>query len=127
VLTSRPRQATTAAILLIVFGVLGILAALLLISLINNDASHGQTDPAYVYVLFYLQLVLSLAEAACGIFVWQGKAWARTLAIAVCSINIIGGVLSLFSGVAFQAIVGVILNIVLIRLLANEDVKDWCR
>lgn len=124
---TRPRQASMAAILLIVFGGLGILLALLLLSLVSDEASHGSAEPGIVYALFYGQLILSAAEALSGVFVWLGRGWARTLAIVLCSINILSGVLSLFTGVAIQAIIGAVINIALIRLLASSEVGEWCR
>lgn len=123
---SRPRQATMLAVLLVVFGGLGLVAALLLMSIVGDSADHGQEVPAFLYVLVYAQFVLSVALAACGIFVWQGRSWARILAIVLCSLNIAGGVVSLFSGAVFQAVAGIAVNIAMLRLLNNDDVRAWC-
>ncbi|HKT00579.1 MAG TPA: hypothetical protein VJT31_13675 [Rugosimonospora sp.] len=123
---TRPRQATLLAVLLAVFGGLGICAGYLLLSIVNDSASHGQSVPAVLYVLVYGQFALAAAEAVCGVFVWQGRAWARTAGNVLCSVNIVGAVLSLFAGAIPQAIAGIAINIGLLRLLNNEDVRDWC-
>jgi hypothetical protein len=120
----RPRQVKTAAVLLIVFGVLGFLFALLLMSIVGD--SHGQSVPAWVYVLVFAQMALSAAQAVSGVAIWQGASWARGLAIALCSVNLIGAVASLFTGAILQAISGAAVNIALIRLLNNYEVDVWC-
>ena len=123
----RPRQATTASVLLCIFGLLGALGSLVLLSALNNDADHGQSDPGILFVICYLGLAVSCLQIFSGLFVWQGKRWARTLAFWLCALNLLGAVVSLFSGGAVQAVVSVLLNIVLIRMVANDEVDWWCR
>jgi hypothetical protein len=125
-LPSRPRQVKTLAILLIVFGVLGLLFALLLMSIVSDSAGHGQSVPAVLYVLVFAQVALSAAQAITGVFVWQGRSWARVLAIVLCSVNIVGALVSLFTGAILQAISGAAINVALIRLLNNDEVQVWC-
>jgi hypothetical protein len=122
----RPRQVKTLAVLLVIFGVLGLLFALLLMSIVNDSGDHGQSVPAVLYVLVFVQLALSAAQAMSGVFIWQGRSWARVLAIVLCSVNIIGAVVSLFTGAIFQAISGAAINIGLLRLLNNYEVQVWC-
>jgi hypothetical protein len=123
----RPRQATVAAILLGLFGLLGVFVAWLLVAALKDDTDHGETVNGALYALAYLQFALSGAQIVSGLLVWQGRAWARILAIVLCSVNLLGGVLSLASGGAFQAITALALNIGLIRMLTRPDVADWCR
>jgi len=123
---TRPRQATILAVLLAVFGVIGLFSAYLLQLVVTDSTSHGQSVPAVLYVLVYAGFAFAAAEALCGIFIWQGRAWARILAIVLCSVNIVGAVVSLFSGAIPQAIAGVAINVGLLRMLNNEDVRDWC-
>ena len=123
---SRPRQATMLAVLLGAFGVLGILLAFLLRSIVGDSADHGQSVPAVLYILVYAQLLLSATQAISGVFIWQGREWARVLAIVLCSVNILGAVVSLFTGAILQAIGALAINIGLLRLLNNEDVREWC-
>jgi len=123
----RPRRATTVSVLLIVFGALGLLLGLLLLALISHDKNQGQTVSGALHLSAYLQLVLSAAEVVSGILVLQGREWARILAIVLCGLNVLGGVISLFSGGGGSGIFGIGLNILLVRLLFNEDVVEWCR
>jgi hypothetical protein len=120
----RPRPAKTAAVLLIVFGVLGFLLALLLMSIVSD--SHGQSVPAVLYVLVIAQMALSAAQAVSGVAVWEGLSWGRGLAIAVCSVNLVGAAVSLFTGAVLPAISGAAVNIALLRLLNNYEVDVWC-
>ncbi|MEV6632182.1 hypothetical protein AB0M54_15665 [Actinoplanes sp. NPDC051470] len=108
------------------FGGLGILFAAVLMSIVNDSASHGQSVPAYLYVLVFLQVALSAAQAVSGVFVWQGRNWARVLAIALCSLNILGALVSLFTGAVLQSIWGIAINVALIRLLNDYEVQVWC-
>jgi len=123
---SRPRQVKTLSVLLIVFGVLGLLLALLLMSIVSDSAGHGQSVPALLYILVFVQFGLSAAQATSGVFVWQGRSWARGLAIVLCSVNIVGALVSLATGAVLQAISGVAINVALLRLLNNYDVQVWC-
>ncbi|BCJ55700.1 hypothetical protein Asp14428_71750 [Actinoplanes sp. NBRC 14428] len=123
---SRPRPVKTLAILLGVFGVLGLLIAFVLMAAINDSSGHGQSVPILLYVLFFVQFALSTAQTASGVFLWRGRSWARTLAIALCSVNIVGGLVSLATGAIFQAVAGIAINIGLIRLANNDEVQAWC-
>lgn len=117
-----PRQVWWASILLAVFGGLGLMLAMLLLSVVNNE----DDVPGWVYGLVYVQFLLSGLQILSGIFVWLGKAWARTAATAVCSVNLVGAVLSLLSGAFLQALTTAAVNIALIRLLRGREVSDWC-
>lgn len=125
-LPKRPREVKTLAVLLIVFGVLGLLFAFLLMSIVSDSNSHGQSVPAMLYVLAFAQFALSAAQAMSGVFIWQGRSWARVLAIVLCSVNIVGALVSLFTGAVFQAISGAAINVGLLRLLNNYEVQVWC-
>jgi hypothetical protein len=123
----RPRKATTAGVMLIVFGALSLLLGLLLLSLLNSDKNNGNTVSSAFYGAAYLQMVLSVAQIVSGVLVLQGRSWARVLAIVLCGLNLLGDLVSLFSGAGFQGILGVLVNIGLIRLLVNDEVVEWCR
>jgi hypothetical protein len=118
----RPRQVKVVSILLVFFGLLGVAIAWLLLSLIDDDVNHGETVNRFLYVLCYAQFALAVLQIASGALVWQGANWARITAIVLCGINALSGVISLFSGGGFQAIVGILLNIALIRMLLRDDV-----
>ena len=117
----RPRQVTITAILLVVFGALSLMLAMLLLSVVNDE-----DVAAWVYGLVAVQFLLSGAQILSGIFVWLGRAWARTVATVVCSVNLVGAVLSLASGAVPQAITAGAVNIALLRMLRGRDVTEWC-
>jgi uncharacterized membrane protein (DUF2068 family) len=123
----RPRRVTTAGVLLIVLGALGVLLSFFVIALLHRDQNNGDTVSGGVFFLLYLQLVLSAAEAVAGILLLQGRGWARIVAIVLCSINLAGAVISLFTGAGGSVITGILINVALIRLLTREEVVEWCR
>lgn len=118
----RPRQVTYTAILLVVFGGLGLMLAMLLLSAVNDEGDL----PGWVYGLVFVQFVLSGLQILSGVFVWLGKSWARTVATVVCSINLVGAVLSLVSGAIPQAITAGVVNIAVLRMLRGREVTEWC-
>jgi hypothetical protein len=118
----RPRQVTMTSVLLAIFGGLGLMMAMLLLSIVNDESDL----PGWVYVLVYGQLLLSGAQILSGVFVYLGRSWARKVAVVICVINLVGGVLSLFSGAILQAITAAAVNIALIRLLTGNEVTEWC-
>lgn len=117
-----PRQVWWASILLAVFGGLGLMLAMLLLSVVNNE----DDVPGWVYVLVYVQFLLSGLQILSGIFVWLGRRWARTAATVVCSINLFGAVLSLLTGAFLNALTTGAVNIALLRLLRSREVAEWC-
>jgi Co/Zn/Cd efflux system component len=122
----RPRQVKVATVLMVLFGILGLFVTWLLLSVLNDDADHGETVKGGLYTLCYLQFALSSLQIISGVLVWQGRPWARYLAITLCSINIAGDVFSLAAGARLQAISGVAINVGLIRMLMRYEVVDWC-
>jgi hypothetical protein len=120
---TRPRKATVAAVLLLLFGGIGILTTLALLSV--DD--HGQSVPTAVSVLLYVQFLFSATLVLCGVLIWQGcRPWARLLAIVLCSFNIVGCLVALFTGAILQALWGIGINVGLIGLLSNDEVREWC-
>lgn len=118
----RPRPVWVASVLLTAFGLIGVVFAWV------SEASlgaHGEAVKPALRALLYIQLVLSAAQAGSGLFLWQGRNWARVLALLLCGINIAGGVITLLSG-ALGAIVGIAVNVVLIKMLRDGEVWDWC-
>lgn len=118
----RPRQVTMVSVLLVIFGALSLMLAMLLLSIVNDESDL----PGWLYVLVYGQFLLAGLQVLSGVFVWLGKAWARTAAMVVCAINLVGAVFSLVSGSIFQAITAGVVNIALLRLLRSTEVIEWC-
>lgn len=75
----------------------------------------------------YAQFGLSATQIVSGLFIWLGRRpWARIAAIAICVLNLLGGVVTLFSGNVVPGLFSLIVNGALIQLLRKDDVYDWC-
>jgi hypothetical protein len=115
------------AVLLVIFGVLGLLLSVVIFAALRDDAAGGVIVPAPGYMLAGITVVVALAQVVSGVFLFRGREWARLLAITVCAINLISGVISLASGAVTQAVLGVVVNIAFIAGLNHYEVKIWCR
>jgi hypothetical protein len=123
----RPRDVVIASIALVVISVLGVLETWLLLSALADSADHGETVSSAWYDLSYLQFALSGTQLLSGLLIWRGRLpWARISAIAICVVNLLAGVVTLFSGSVVPGIFGLVVNGALIRLLTKDDVYDWC-
>jgi hypothetical protein len=123
---SRTGKVWTASIALAVFGALGLLLAGLLLAAANDEVSHGGDVPGVLYALVYIQFGLSALQMASGVLLWLGVRWAIGLATVICVINIFGNIVSLFIGVFLQAIVGLVVNVALLRLINSDEAAEWC-
>jgi hypothetical protein len=121
----RPREVWTVTIMLTVFGGLATLQALLLLSFLRADASHGESVSGVAYAVLAVALVLAVAQILSGVFVFRGVEWARKLAIGICVLNALSGLLLLTSGALFQAILGIVVNIAIITNLNRSEVREW--
>ncbi|GAB7052457.1 hypothetical protein [Catenuloplanes indicus] len=124
---TRPRQVKLVSVMLAVLGALGLVVSVALIALLGEEAGRGSDVPAWSYALLIAQLVISAVQIVTGILIWRGVAWARTAAAAICGLNVLGGVINILTGAALQSILGIVINIALIRLLFHDDVNDWLR
>lgn len=127
VTVKRPRDVWVVSIVLVLFGLLGILIGLLLVATLEGDRSHGRSVGALPYLLAVAALALSVVQSAGGVFVFIGREWARITAMAICALNILAGLVTILSAGAVQACVGIAVNIALIVALNKESVTDWCR
>jgi hypothetical protein len=121
----RPKEAKVAAISIAVLGVLGLFLTWLVLWLLDNDKSHGRSVAGGYFVFVYVQFALSGLQVVSGVLVWRGVGLGRILGIVLCVVNVLGAVGTLASGAVVQAIFAVVLNIVLIRMLADEEVGHW--
>ncbi|WP_327000134.1 hypothetical protein OHA72_34030 [Dactylosporangium sp. NBC_01737] len=123
----RPRDVWVASIVLVLFGLLGILVGLLLLAAVENDRDHGQSVGALASLLAVATVALAILQAVSGAFVFVGREWARVTGIVICAVNVLAGLFTLVSGGAAQACVGIAVNVALIVALNKEAVADWCR
>ncbi len=123
----RPRQVVLVVVLLVLFGALTLVNGWAIQRIVDDSAAHGQSVPGAVYGAFSLQYALGVAQIVGAAFIWQGRQWARIVAIVVCSVNILSAVLSLVTGALYLGCLGILINAGLIRMLTLDDVADWCR
>lgn len=128
-LTPRKRgvKVWIASIVLVIFGIFGLLVAALLLAEANSDVDHGRDVSTALYALIYVQFALSTAQVVSGVAVWLGKRWAIGLATAVLAVNILGNIMSFFAGAFVPAAVGLLVNGSLIATVRGDDVVEWCR
>ena len=122
----RPGRVVLAAVVLVVFGALTVVNGWALQRIADDSAAHGQSVPAVLYGALYLQYALGLGQIVSAVFVWQGRHWARILAIVLCSVNILLALLSLAAGALYLGCLGILVNAALIRMLTLDEVTDWC-
>jgi hypothetical protein len=121
---TRPASVWIVSILLVLFGVLGVVVAALLL---DDAISHGEEDEVVAAVVFALLLAGAQVVAGVGVFVGWGRG--RTLAMAVCAANVMIVIVAaatdrLGSG---QSWLTVAYNGALIFGLAGPKISDWCR
>jgi hypothetical protein len=122
----RTGKVWTASIVLVVFGVLGLLLAGFLLAAANDEVSRGGDVPGVSYALVYIQVGLSALQVASGALLWLGVRRAFGLATFICMINIFGNILLLFTGTFLQAVVGLVVNVALLKLIRGDEVAEWC-
>jgi hypothetical protein len=123
---SRSGKVWIASIVLVLFGLVGLLAAGLLLMAANEDVRHGRDVAGVFYALVYIQFGLSTLQVTSGVLLWLGVRWAVGLATAICVINMIGNVVTFFAGAFLPASIGLILNLLLLRLVRSDKVAEWC-
>jgi hypothetical protein len=124
---SRPGLAGTGAVLLIVIGVLAIILSFYDIGQLHSAADDGLTVDGTDYGIDYAQMAFSLAQIASGVFLWQGREWARIVGIICCSLNLLGGIVLLFAGNPIGALINIVVNGGIIVALTRPDVRDWTK
>jgi hypothetical protein len=123
----RPKRATTAGVLLIVIGALGMLLSLVILAGLGYLSDSGASVNSGYFVLFIVQIAMSAFQIASGIFALQGKSWARIAGIVICSITIAGNVINVLSGGTAPGLIGIALNGWVVATLSHPDVRAWCR
>jgi hypothetical protein len=125
----RPKAAGALSVLLILFGVLGLIVTFAeIVTVRSNSATLGVDVPGFIYGLLYGQLVLAAGQFVSGIAIRRGgRAWARVLPATVCWLNIVAALFLLFTGSIAQAVFAFVINGLLLWLLSRYEVIEWCR
>jgi hypothetical protein len=103
-----------------------ILVGLITRSAINDALDHGQelANPPLAYFAEYVSFIAAVAQLIGAISVTSGRAWGRTLLVAVEALGIVIGIVSLINGTGLAAL-GLVLSALVITTLFKEDVRDW--
>lgn len=120
----RPASVWIVSLLLLLFGVLGVVVGVLLV---QDAVDHGEEDEVVAAAVFAVLLACAQVVAAVGVFV--GWARGRVVAMLVCAANIVLVIVGaatdrIGSGQSWLAIgfYGAVLF-----GLAGPKVSDWCR
>lgn len=106
---------------LIVLGGLGVLIGA---TLLEDLTSHGE-EGAIVALTATAVLVAGI-QVVSGAGVLAGGGWAPQAARAVCVVAVVGEVVSLLNEGPPAAVLGILVNIVLLVALSGEKVRAWC-
>ncbi|MFF1823275.1 hypothetical protein ACFVWG_38600 [Kribbella sp. NPDC058245] len=118
-----PRQVTVATIVVLGFGVLYALLGLMALTSAGDQISEivigSKGSSAVVVVVAWVGAVLYILPA---LYLRRGRPWARYLIIAVAVLGILGGLLSLPTG-----LVGLAIHGALLVLMLQKPTKRWFR
>lgn len=121
----RPGRVTAAAVVLIIRG----MVAALTIGVVLQSSSQPLADAdTTIRLAVGWGVFMAVVQVASGVFVWNGRSWARGLVFVVLGIDIgLGLLLAVFTGAFAAACGGTAVDSLIIWLLASYDVADWCR
>jgi hypothetical protein len=118
-----PRQVTVATIVVLGFGVLYALLGLMALTSAGDQISQivigSKGSSAVVVVVAWVGAVLYIVPA---LYLRRGRPWARYLIIAVAVLGILGGLLSLPTG-----LLGLAIHAALLFLMLRPTTKRWFR
>ncbi len=118
-----PRQVTVATVVALGFGVLYLLLGLMALTSAGDQISQIVTgskgSSVVVAVLAWVGAVLYVVPA---FFLRQGRPWARYLIIFVAVLGIVGGLLSMPTG-----LLGLAIHCGLLVLMLQQPTKRWFR
>ncbi|MET7278254.1 hypothetical protein ABZS29_08495 [Kribbella sp. NPDC005582] len=116
-----PRQVTVATVVVLGFGVLYFLLGLMALTSAGDQISEivigSKGSSAVVAVLAWVGAALYIVPA---LFLRSGRPWARYLIIAVAALGIVGGLLSIPTG-----LLGLVLHAGLLFLMLHPSTKAW--
>ncbi|GGM80367.1 hypothetical protein ACFFX1_33975 [Dactylosporangium sucinum] len=115
----RPSSATTAAVLLVIIGSLGVVLGM---SMVSNASLAG----SWLLVLVLAAIGVPATEAIGGIGVWQGRRWGRWMALFGCGANLLASAVFLFNGAPLMGLIGCALYLGLCLQLCLDSIIRWC-
>ncbi|WP_159028944.1 hypothetical protein [Streptomyces noursei] len=107
-------------------GLMNVVAAVLLFSLVSDRADHGQDEDAGVLrALAYVSLLAAAVLIAAAVLALRRLKGVRIAVIAVESILMAGALFTLFSGGGGPVIAGLVLGAFVIASFASAEGKAW--
>jgi hypothetical protein len=99
-----------------------------LIDSLAEDASHGDSgdDAGVGYFVGYLSLALAVVLLVCVVYTVRPKNWARPVVLAIESLAMVNGLVTLVNG-SLSGLLGIVLAIAVTGVLMNDGVRDWYR
>jgi hypothetical protein len=121
----RPGLVTLLAVLFILFGVVGFVLGLVILSDVNGASANGENVSAAASIPGIIDIVLSVGQAILGFLMLPpGLRWVHFLAIAACILGIFGDFIAALAG-SPGLLVGALVNIGILTILARPEVKEW--
>ncbi|TDD62571.1 hypothetical protein E1263_03800 [Kribbella antibiotica] len=121
--TGPPREVTVATVVVLGFGVFYLLLGLMALTSASDQISEIVTgskgSSAVVVVVAWIGAVLYIVPA---LYLRRGRPWARYLIIGIAVLGIVGGLLSIPTG-----LLGVALHTGLLILMLQRATKRWFR
>ncbi|MFI5729821.1 hypothetical protein ACIA49_06825 [Kribbella sp. NPDC051587] len=118
-----PRQVTVATVVVLGFGVLYFLVGLMALTSAGEGVSEivmgDKGSAAVVVVVAWVGAILYIVPA---LSLRAGRPWARYLIIGVATLGIVGGLLSIPTG-----LLGLVLHAGLLFLMLRPSTKAWFR
>ncbi|MFF8293709.1 hypothetical protein ACF068_31495 [Streptomyces sp. NPDC016309] len=107
-------------------GLMNVLAAVLILSLVSDRVDHGQDEDAGVLrAMAYVSLLAAAALIAAAVLTLRRLDWVRVAVIVIEVILMAGAVFTLFSGGGPTVIVGLLLAVAVVTTFASAESKAW--
>ncbi|OKK07019.1 hypothetical protein AMK26_12975 [Streptomyces sp. CB03234] len=107
-------------------GLMNVVSAVLIFSLVSDRVDHGQDEDAGVLrAMAYVSLLAAAALIAAAVLALRRLNWVRIAVIVIEAILMAGAVFTLFSGGGGPVIAGLVLAAVVIASFASAEGKAW--
>lgn len=107
-------------------GLMNVLAAVLIFSLVSDRVDHGQDEDAGVLrAMAYVSLLAAAALIAAAVLALRRLNWVRITVIVIEAVLMAGAVFTLFSGGGVTVIIGILLAVAVVTSFASAEGKAW--